>query len=130
MAAVRGSRQCDCLITGRAAAPAAVKSGGSRRAQENELLTAGRRGGYLTHCAYRTTGDLYSLSDRVLSFTVYLSDYRTHSDVIARLPRFIDEVYNTRRLHSAPMQTALGPHYLSPVRFEELHAHTLVQSPA
>jgi hypothetical protein len=67
MAAVRGSRQCDCLITGRAAATAAVKSGASRRGSASELLTAGRRGGYLTHCSNRTTGDLYSLSDRVLS---------------------------------------------------------------
>lgn len=44
---------------------------------------------------------------------VYLADYETYLDVIENLPRFIEEVYNEKRIHS-------GINYLTPVELEEI----------
>ena len=54
---------------------------------------------------------------------VYPMAFETFADVVEQLPRFIEEIYNNRRLHSA-----LG--YMSPRQFEDHHAPSPVQSAA
>jgi transposase InsO family protein len=51
---------------------------------------------------------------------VYLTEYETIDDVLNCVPRFIEAVYNEKRLHSS-----LG--YYSPVEFEKLAARGLLE---
>ena len=54
---------------------------------------------------------------------VYPMAYETFADAVENLPRFIEEVYNKRRLHSAFR-------YRSPQQFEDQLAREAVKSAA
>ncbi|MCW8087718.1 integrase core domain-containing protein [Sabulicella glaciei] len=54
---------------------------------------------------------------------VYRTEYKSFEEVAADLPRFLEAIYNERRLHSA-----LG--YRSPAEFERQHAQEGVKTPA
>jgi len=53
---------------------------------------------------------------------VYLKDYQTFADAEANLGPFIEDVYNTKRLHSS-----LG--YLSPAEFEATYIQSMLELP-
>ena len=50
---------------------------------------------------------------------VYLTEYETIEDVLKAVPRFIEAVYNEKRIHSSL-------NYFSPEEFEELAASGLL----
>jgi transposase InsO family protein len=53
---------------------------------------------------------------------VLLNDYETFTDVLERLPHFIEDVYNKRRLHSS-----IG--YVPPEEFEQMYNQKQDRSP-
>jgi len=52
---------------------------------------------------------------------VYMFEYETYREVVSRIPYFIEEVYNRKRLHSS-----LG--YMPPEEFENINNEKMKES--
>lgn len=72
-----------------------------------------------------TLGEDARAADLIQEYEARITPWRfeTFDDVAGQLPRFIDDIYNQRRLHSA-----LG--YVSPAQFEQQHSRLRVKSAA
>ncbi len=87
----------------------------TRYLEEHELVPSMSAQGYCYDNAF-----MESFFKTLKAEEVYLTEYRTYEDVLAGIPRFIDAVYNEKRMHSS-----LG--YLAPKEFEKFWANGVLQ---
>jgi putative transposase len=76
--------------------------------EEHEMVPSMSAQGYCYDNAF-----MESFFGTLKTEEVYLTDYEIYEDVLDSVPRFIDDVYNAKRMHSS-----LG--YLSPEEYERL----------